>query len=153
MPHEATPDPQGSFSHRRKPLKIGVKAGDGEEPGYRRTVLILDLSHREALEFLSEGQRRHLALQVQELADEDDPTHSATVDVRPIEDFHEIRDRGGVLGNINVRVFFGVDDRNKDDKRIVVLGTIKKQNDGPTPKGDRLRMRRRWKMYLRGEYD
>ena len=72
-----------------------------------------------------------------------------TNDVRPIEGFHELRDKGGILGNLNVRVFFTL---QKSESALVVLGVIKKQNDGPTPAGDKIRMRRRMRKYVNGEY-
>lgn len=53
------------------------------------------------------------------------------------------------MGRINVRVFFGID---HTARTLVVLGVIKKQNDGPTPIGDKVRMRRRWRKYLQGDY-
>jgi hypothetical protein len=67
-----------------------------------------------------------------------------------IEDFHQLRDKGGILGKLNVRVFFYLDHRRR---ALVVLGAIKKQNDGPTPKGDPMRMSRRLRRYLRGEFE
>lgn len=65
--------------------------------------------------------------------------------VREIEFFYEIRDKGGVLRKLNVRVFFFV---RKETRTIVVLGAIKKENNGPTPTGDRVSMRRRMRLYL-----
>ena len=88
-------------------------------------------------------------MQVKELAREDDPTHSATASVDAVEDFHELRDKGGILGGMNVRVFFCLD---KKHAALVVLGAIKKQNDGPTPKGDKIRMARRKRKYFQGEF-
>lgn len=132
-----------------KRLKVGVKQDAGPHEGYRWNVGIIDSVYGEARAFLDAAQYRHLALQVQELARQDDPTHSQTVDVRLIERFHEIRDKGGVLGRLNVRVFFGVD---HDARSMIVLGAIPKQNDGPTPLGDKVRMRRRWRKYLNGDY-
>jgi hypothetical protein len=132
----------------KKQIKVGVRQG-GPAPGFKWNVYILDLAFKEADALYNRAQYRHLALQVQELAQEDDPTHSQTADVRPIEDYHEIRDRGGVLNNLNARVFFGLD---KGARAIVVLGTIHKQNNGPTPNGDRIRIRRRWRKYRNGEY-
>jgi hypothetical protein len=90
-----------------------------------------------------------MAMQVKELAKESDPTHSKTASVDALEDFWELRDKGGILGNINVRVFFFLDKKNQ---ALVVLGAIKKQNDGPTPLGDRRRMARRKRKYVKGEY-
>ncbi|HQU44117.1 MAG TPA: hypothetical protein PK867_14955 [Pirellulales bacterium] len=133
----------------KKEVKVGVRRGQGPPPGYRWGVLLLDRAFREAIAFLSEGQYQHLAMQVKELAREDDPTHSVTSDVRPVENFYEIRDKGGILGNLNVRIFFTLD---KTESALVILGVIKKQNDGPTPAGDKVRMRRRMRKYLNGEY-
>lgn len=130
---------------KRKAVKLGVKEGSGEPPGYKWNVEILDQAFEEAMGFLDEAQYAHLANQVRELAAQEDPTHSDAIDIRPIEDFHEIRDKGGVLRKLNVRVFYMV---HKPARAIVVLGTIKKENNGPTPMGDRIRMRRRRRLYL-----
>jgi hypothetical protein len=134
----------------RKGIKIGVKEGEGAPPGYQWSVWILDLGFREAVEFLNPAQYSHLTMQFKDLALHDDPTHSQTLSIRDMspEDFYELRDKGGVLGKLNVRVFFGVD---KASRAIVVLGGIPKQNDGPTPKGDIIRMRRRWRKYQNGD--
>ena len=134
-----------------KSISIGVKVGAGQPPGYQWSVWILNVAFDEAMSFLSPVQYEHLAMQFRELALQEDPTHSNTISVRGMspEDYYELRDKGGVLGNINTRVFFGVD---KDSRAIVVLGSIKKQNDGPTPKGDIIRIRRRWRMYQNDEY-
>lgn len=134
-----------SEEQRKKKVKVGVVAGGGPPPGYFWTVEILSQAYDEAIDFLKEHQYEHLANQFRELARQNDPTHSDTIDVRPIEEFHELRDKGGVLTNLNVRVFFFV---HKPTRTIVVLGTMKKENNGPTPVGDRLRMRRRMRLYL-----
>jgi len=133
----------------KKNLKVGISVGQGRPPGYQWSVWVLNVAFKEA-EFLRDEQYEHLVLQFQELARQEDPTHSDVVSVRAItpEEFHELRDKGGVLGKLNVRVFFGVD---KDARAIVVLGAIKKENDGPTPRGDMIRMRSRWRKYHSGE--
>lgn len=132
-----------------KELKVGVEQGGGPLPGYRWTVLILDSAHHEAMGFLSRDQYQHIAMQIKELAKEDDPTHSATASVDAVEGFHELRDKGGILAGMNVRVFFYLD---KPKDSLVILGAIKKQNDGPTPVGDRRRMNRRRRKYINGDY-
>jgi hypothetical protein len=129
----------------RKTIKVGVKEGGGEPPGYKWNVEILDQAFEEAMGFLNEDQYSHMANQMRELASQDDPTHSDTIDVRSVEEFHEIRDKGGLLRNLNVRVFYMI---HKAARAIVVLGAIKKENNGPTPTGDRIRMRRRRRLYL-----
>ena len=131
-----------------KDIKVGVERGGGPPPGYRWTVLLLDTAYREAMRFLTEDQYQHLAMQFKELAREEAPTHSVTASVDQVEDFYELRDKGGILGGLNVRVFFSLD---RGRSAIVVLGTIKKQNEGPTPKGDKVRMCRRKRMYDSGQ--
>jgi hypothetical protein len=133
-----------------KQVKIGVKEG-GTSPTYYWTVKILDVAFREAVSFLSEAEYTHMAMQVKSLATELTPSHSKLCSVDAIEDFHELRDWGGPLGGKNVRVFFGIATSN-GFKDIVVLGAIVKQNNGPTPQGDKVRMRRRWRKYKAGEY-
>jgi hypothetical protein len=130
---------------RKKPVKTGVKVGGGPRPGYLWNAEVLERAFDEAMGFLDEEQYDHMAGQVRELALEGDPTRSATVDVRSIEDFYEIRDKGGILRTLNVRVFFFV---RKETRTIVVLGAVTKQNDGPTPNVDKITMRRRKRLYL-----
>jgi phage-related protein len=132
-----------------KPVKTGVVVGGGPPPGYQWNALILDVAFEEAMRFLNVDQYHHQAAQVRELALQADPTHSDVIDVRPVEDFHEIRDKGGILGGLNVRVFFFV---HKPQRSIVVLGAMRKQNDGPTPKGTKVKISRRMRNYVRGAF-
>jgi hypothetical protein len=131
-------------------IKIGVQQGGGPRPGYRWAVHILDMAYDEARDFLNEDQYQHVAMQVKDLARDQDPTHSMTQSIDAIEDYHELRDKGGILGNLNVRVFFYLD---RAKSALVILGATKKQNDGPTPPGDKIRMSRRLRKYLRGEFE
>ncbi len=132
-----------------KRLKVGLAAGGGPPPGYRWTVLYLQIGRDEAMGFLSEDEYQHAVMQIRDLAEEQDPTHPTTLSVDAVEDFHELREKGGILGNKNVRVFFFLD---KPRNSLVILGAVKKQNDGPTPLGDRRRMARRKRKYLNGDY-
>jgi hypothetical protein len=132
-----------------KDIKTGVRQGAGDPP-YRWNVLILDLAFQDARAFLDEGQYQHVSEQVRELAREIDPTHPVTQAVAAIEDFFELKEKGGPLGNINVRVFFIVD---KPRVAIVILGAIFKQNSGQTPFGDKRRMKRRKRKYMAGDFE
>ena len=131
-----------------KHLKVGVHQGDGPEPGYQWNVVIFDKAHRESVDVLNEDQHHHMAEQVKELAREEDPTHSETASVDAVEDFHELRDKGGILGGLNVRVFFCLD---KPRRSIVVLGTFVKKNDGATPPPVKIRIKRRKRLYFQGQ--
>jgi hypothetical protein len=133
----------------RKKVKVGVKRGGGPPPGYRWTVLILDDSFQETMTFLTEDQYQHVRMQFQEMAREIDPTHSKTASVDAVEDFHEFRDKGGILGGINIRVYFFL---HKPTSSLVVLGAINKKKDGQTPNAVRIRMARRKRRFISGDY-
>ena len=80
-----------------------------------------------------------------ELARPSEPSNQASIDVRRVADVFEIRDKGGVLGKINVRIFFCID---HDTRTIAILSVINKKNDGPTPKFDKIRATSRRRRYL-----
>jgi len=128
----------------KKQFKVGVHQGGGPEPGYQWTALIDSHSFEEAQDFLSPDQYHHLAMQVKELAMSDNPKSSLTIDVEPIEDFFELRDKGGVLGKINARIYYCVDVKRR---RIVSLSTWNKKKEGPTPEHIKVRVRRRMRIY------
>ena len=131
----------------KKQLKTLIRSGASS--GYLWSAAMPSMVFPEAEKLLSEEQYEHCAGQVRDLAMTNDPTHSLTVDVRPIEDYHEIRDKGGVLFPLNIRIYFGVD---KDRSVIVILGVVHKQNDGPTLLGVKVKMRGRWRKYRNGDY-
>jgi hypothetical protein len=131
------------------PLRIGVTEGRGQPPGYQWHVWLIGFVCEETLKLVGDLGYAHLRDQVQQLAREQEPSRSDIVDVRPVEDFFEIRDKGAPFGGANIRLFFGLD---HEARVIIPLGTIKKQNNGPTPQGDKVRMRRRWQAYRRGEF-
>lgn len=133
----------------RKELKVGLLEGGGPPPGYRWNVFTLDIGYRQANKAFNGDQYAHIVMQIQDLAREHDPSHSQTADIDAIEDFYELRDSGGVLGAKNARCFFGID---HDHRALVFLGAIHKQNNGHTPAGTRITMRRRWRKYLNGDY-
>jgi hypothetical protein len=104
----------------------------------------LTTARDEAMSILDESQYHHIASQFKLMATEGSPTSSELVDVKPIEDYYELRDKGGPLGKLNIRAFFTLD---QSHRRIVVLGLIKKENDGPTHLGDKIRIRIRKRRY------
>ena len=132
-----------------KRLKVGVERGGGPAPGYRWSVSVLDEAIQEVMTFLTVEQYQHLSFQFKELAMEDDPTHSMAASVDAVEDFFELREKGGILGKINVRIFFCID---KPRSSIIVLGGIKKENEGSTKTSVKIRISRRKRRYFDGKY-
>lgn len=107
----------------------------------------MEVAREEAMAFLDEGQYAHVVGLFQELAREIDPTRPESLRVEKVEDFFELKDKGGVLGKINLRVFFIVTGRS-----IVVLCAIKKEADGQTPMWAKIRTRYRLRNFSLGAY-
>ena len=126
-------------------VKTVLNQGGGPPPGYAWTVSVLDAAHKEALKLLDGDQYAHIAAQVRDLARDAEPTQCETVDVRGVGDFYEIRDKGGVLKRLNVRVFFSV---QKSRRLLVILGVINKTTDGATPVVSKLLMEYRLRKFL-----
>ena len=133
----------------QKQIKVAVREGGGPPPGYEWSIGVWEVGYSEAIDLLSGPQYRHLADQFKDLARYPDPTHSETLDLRPVEEFFELRDKGGILGKLNMRVFYTVDRKRRV---IVVLGVVKKENEGATSVGDKIRIRRRMRKYDSGDY-
>jgi hypothetical protein len=132
-------------------VKVGVWQGQGPPPGYKFTALVPNLAYSEAMRILSKDQYEHATEQIKDLAGHDDPTHSDTqcVGSVPESDFHFLSDKGGVLGKINLHIFYYVDKLNS---AILVLGVENKDYKGPIRKAVRQRMRRRLRHYTNGDW-
>lgn len=117
----------------------GTTTGTGTDTTTWR-LAYLDVAAKEAKEFLNEEQYAHAVQQFVGLAEELDPRRPATVDVERIEDYWELRDKGGVLGKINLRIYFTIIDTTRT---IVVLGCWKKEAEGKVPAFIRARIRSR----------
>lgn len=101
------------------------------------------------MQFLSEAQYGHVIDLMQALAAEPDPRRPKSLTVARIDDFYELKDKGGILGKINLRVFFIVEER---DRVVLVLGAIKKEAEDQTPEWAKIRIRSRIRRYRAGEY-
>ena len=105
----------------------------------------LDGARADALKILNKDQYAHVVQQFDALAREENPRLSRTQDVRPIEAFYELRDKGGVLGKINLRVYFAVMD---DPRLILVLGCYKKEDEGQVATHIKVKMRNRLRIAI-----
>ncbi len=133
-----------------KAMHVGLTAGAGPALGYTSSVCYLTVARDEAMRFLTEAQYAHVIDLMRALASEEDPRRPKTVEVEAIEDYFELKDKGGVLGNINLRVFFIVEDGRP--RTVLVLGAIKKEANGKTPEWAKIKVRNRLRRYRKGEY-
>ncbi|MBN2209997.1 MAG: hypothetical protein JW709_01260 [Sedimentisphaerales bacterium] len=100
----------------------------------------LDIAESEARKFLTDDQYAYVVQLFDELAYELNPLESKTQDVRKIDEFYELRDKGGILGKINVRIYFAIIEKAK---LILALSAYKKEDEGPPPQHIIIRSRHR----------
>lgn len=132
-----------------KAIHIGLRAGAGPPPGYMWSVCYLTAARDDAMGFLNDAQYGHVTDLMEALASELDPRRPKTVSVDQVEDFHELKDKGGILGKINLRVFFIVED---GEKTVLVVAAIKKESEGQTPDWAKTRARSRIRRFRAGDY-
>ena len=102
-----------------------------------------DVAEEEARKILTDEQYAHVVECFRDLAHESDPTKSQTQDVGKIQEFYELREKGGILGKINIRVYFSL---IESKKLILVLSVYKKEQEGPPPGYVVTRARQRLRM-------
>lgn len=100
----------------------------------------LDAAESEGRSILNDDQYSHIVQLFDQLASERNPRLSQTQKIKPIDDFHELCEKGGLLGKINLRVFFAVIDEHQ---LILVLGAYKKEDENATPPRIKTKMRNR----------
>jgi hypothetical protein len=118
------------------------------EAGAKWSLSYLKVAAEEGRKILTQDvQYDHAVDQVELLACEDDPTHpKALLEVQQHGDFYELKEKGGVLRKINLRVYFILVDR--PTKTLWVIGCYKKEDEGQTPRQIVIKMKTRAK-YVR----
>jgi hypothetical protein len=109
-------------------------------------VLALKKAREDAKDFLNDTQYAHVVELVRRLKDWQDRKQLTDLRIQKIRnDLWELKDKGGVLGKINVRVFFAP---LSERKEIIVLGAFKKEMEDQTPGHMIVKMERRLSDYL-----
>jgi len=63
-PVNALPDKSGVSESSENQIKIGVRQGDGPDPGYVWNVAILDYAFTEVSKFFTTAEYQHMEIQV-----------------------------------------------------------------------------------------
>jgi hypothetical protein len=113
-------------------------------------VFVPQIVRLEAREFMTMGQYVHVMDFVKQLVGFGTQTFDRTMRIEQLEEFWELKEKGSVLGRLNVRIYFAY---VKVHNRIVLLSAYKKEDDGATPRHIILRLKNRLRMYLNGELD
>jgi hypothetical protein len=93
-------------------------------------VVALDVAKAEGRKILSEPQYEHIKEILRRLEDFGDKEELSDLSIEPIGSFWELRERGGPLGRINLRVYFGT---LPEDLELVIAKAYKKEDDRKTP--------------------
>lgn len=93
---------------------------------------------------LTAGQYWHVADQLMELGRSTDPSKCTTLNIAKIGNCWELKEKGGPLGKINLRVFFYVDDMNGT---IIVLRVHKKEDEAQLRRSVVVRIERHLRQY------
>jgi hypothetical protein len=113
-------------------------------------VFVPQIVRLEAREFLTIGQYVHVTDFVKQLVGFGRKDYDRTMRIEEIQGFWELKEKGSVLGKINLRVYFTyVSESNK----IVILSAYKKEDDGAAPPHIILRLKERLRAYHRGDFD
>jgi hypothetical protein len=121
-----------------KPKRISALGQVETRKSFRIRPLVQ--AKRDADGFLNDLQYLHLVSIVRNLKFWGQCDRMTMLDVKPIDRFFELREKGGPLGKINARVYFAVFPKTRE---IWVLGAYKKEDEGQTPKHIIVRIRNR----------
>src|SRR4051812_36512854 len=116
------------------PLEQGGRRDNDDAGGQTivpAEVVVLAVPKKEGKKFLNPGQYLHTVDLIRRLVDLNDPQEVGDLRIEPIEDFLELKDKGGLLGRINLRIYFKY---FPDSNEVVVVKAYKKEEDGPAPR-------------------
>ena len=110
-------------------------------------VVILGVAKREGHQILTDVQYDHEVSVLKRLTNFSDAEEIADLKIEKIGSFYELKDKGGPLGKINLRLYFGA---LVDKREIVVAKAYKKEADRQTPPHIILIVEHRLDEYRRG---
>ncbi len=113
-------------------------------------VFVPRIVRLEARSFLTLAQYVHVTDFVKQLSGFGSRRYDPTLRIEPIGDYWELKEKGGVLGKINVRIYFA---HVAAHNRVVLLSAYKKEVDGAAPPHILLRLKHRLRSYHNGELD
>ena len=113
-------------------------------------VVVIGIAAKEGHDELTPGQYLHVKDEVKQLVGFGRRDFDSLLRIEKLGEFWELKEKGGTLGKKNIRVYFKF---NKADNEVVVLHTYKKEDDGPAPPHVILKLRNRWRLYQRGDFN
>ena len=128
------------------------RSAGGSENGPRapwQTVVVLPIVAKEGWDELTPGQYQHVKDLLKQLVGFGRREYESNLTIAPFGEFWELKEKGGVLGRKNIRVYFRFD---SEANEVVVLHTYKKEDDGQAPPHIMIRLKNRWNLYKAGHF-
>lgn len=114
---------------RKRRTDVGHEASNASGK-HEWVVVALNVAKAEGRKILSKPQYEHIKEILERLVDFGDKEELSDLSIEPIGSFWELREKGGILGRINLRIYFGT---LPEDWELVIAKTYKKEDDGKTP--------------------
>jgi hypothetical protein len=127
---------------------MGKRGRDEETVRRPISVIVLAVAKKEGRDFLTETQYVHITNIIKLPANFDDPAAMSALRIEPIADFFELKEKGGILGKTNVRIYFGFD---PNTRQVVVAKAYKKEVEGQTPRHVVINVQARLRAYRAGQ--
>jgi hypothetical protein len=131
------------------PHKGGGKTARTEKgPSPRKwELVVLPVVKKEGHKILSDVQYDHVVEVLKRLVDFGNKEEIGDLDIKPIQSFFEPKEKGGLLGRINLRVYFGT---FPEENKLVIAKAYKKDEEGPPPRHIVLLVQDRLEQYKAG---
>jgi hypothetical protein len=113
-----------------EPHKEDVDDGAAQESDEPWDVVILEAAIKEGRKILSQTQYEHIVSILKRLVDFGNDEELSDLKIEQISSFWELKEKGGILGKINLRIFFGT---IPEERELVVAKTYKKEAENQTP--------------------
>jgi hypothetical protein len=140
-----------SMSKKRKsPAAAGLSKQELHFKTAYQTVVVVGIAAKEGSGELSDGQYLHVKDLLKQLVGFGRREFESQLRIEKFGEFWELKEKGGVLGKKDIRVYFK---EHVEKNEIVILSTYKKEDDGQVPGYIRIRLKSRWRMYLKGDFE
>jgi len=130
------------------PTEGGSDSRAGKPENAKWVVVVLGAAKREGHKILNDVRYDHVMSIVKRLVDFGNLDEVGDLDIEPIGSFYELKEKGGILGKINLRIYFGT---FPDVRELVVAKTYKKEEENALSRHVIVLVENRLEAYRNGE--
>jgi len=135
--------PKGDRKRTKRTKQVDTKAK-------WQDVVVLAVVKKEGRAELTPGQYLHVTDLIKQLVGFGQRKFETLLRIEQFHDFWELKDKGGVLGKKNIRVYFAIDD---DANEVIILHFANKKNEGSPPRHLKVKLKNRLRLYKKQELE